>query len=174
MTNFSVNPLVFKSMSLATSQDQSKFLLDLSLLLSQMTNALNAAGNSAGTVNGGSLTITDKALGTVSTAQTVPCANACFVTVSLTMSASVTLTLSNLQVGIPVVIKVSATGSFTLKMAATTPSGTAYAISGITTAGTTVNFVSTGVGFSSTVSAVLTGGSVTESGGPTLYLGVVG
>lgn len=166
-----INPKTWLSMDLNNPKQWNVFM---NQLVRYLTDNVSNIG-SASSINGSSLVLTTKALGSVSTNQTVACANACDVTVSLTITAGLTLTLTNLQVGIPVVIKASSTGSFTLKFAATTPSGTAYAITGISTAGASFNLVTTGANLTSSISVVLVGNSVIESGPtPTLYLGIVG
>src|SRR5208282_4536045 len=65
-------------------------------------------------------------LGVVSTNQNVACAGAKSVAVLLQPSASLTLTLSNLSLGVPVTIWVQPSATLTFKITATQPGGTTY------------------------------------------------
>ena len=90
-------------------------------------------------------------LGSVSTNQTVDCGNASNVLVNFGFTASVTLTLNNLALGVPVEIQVANTtgGSLTFKIAANLPGGTAYTSINTKTAGVSGSFSQnwlTGVG----------------------------
>lgn len=170
-----INPKSWLSLDLDSTKQRNVFIQQLvSYLTDQFSSsAIGAlAGASQSAINGGALVLTSSALGSVSTNQTVPCANACSVSISLTFTAAITLTLTNLRVGIPVSVKATngSGGALVLKMNASTPSGTSYAISFINTAGAITNFVTTGWSASAGVSLVFIGNSVTEVSTPTLWL----
>jgi hypothetical protein len=91
--------------------------------------------------------------------QTVNCNGASRVIIDIVITTSLTLTLTNLQVGIPVEIYIAATtGTPTIKIAGSTPSGAAVSmISKVAGASTAfnVNLTTTGITFGSTSSFML-------------------
>ena len=102
------------------------------------------------------------------TNQTVNCQNASQVGVVLAnIGASITLTLNNLAIGINPTIIVSSSGTFTFKIAATLPGGTAYTSITTKLAGAAAGFVQnwiTGVSISATVPDVISLQSYLSSG----------
>ena len=104
------------------------------------------------------------------TTLTVNCQNCTSVMVYVSFTgAGMTLTLSNLQVGIPVsMIAINSNaGTQTFKCSATAPSGTAYAISAKTAGGTLVGMGVTGISLVTGTATVFSGNSIS---GPSLYL----
>jgi hypothetical protein len=168
-----LQPFQNQGLNLANPQQgkhfQSQLANFLSALLNQIQNGAWLAGFLVGSAQ------IPKALGTISTSQAVNCQNGLSVVVSLTATASITLTLNNLALGIPVFVRVLSSGAtITFKMAGTVPGGGAYAVTAIGTGGTTVNMVTTGISIASGTTFALWGGGVQESGGPTLWLGEIG
>jgi len=170
---FSINPLTFKSMNISTpidpakpsqnTPDQKNFLGQLGDLLNQMASALTSQPYIAGLLNGSGLLqiSSDKvvavSLGVVSTNQNVDCAGAKSVTVHLQPSASLTLTLAHLALGVPVTIWVQSGGTLTFKISATQPGGTAYTGVDWTSASTAVDMTATGLAM--TAAAYIAAGS---------------
>jgi hypothetical protein len=105
--------------------------------------------------------------GSFSTNQTLNCNGASNVQVYITATASLTINLTNLQLGIPVsLFLTSGAAAPVLNMTASTPSGVAYGIStkaGTSGASTPGNFVTTGVTYTainqSWIAQGITGGT---------------
>lgn len=148
-------------------QFQAQIASFLNGLLSQLQNGQLLAQNINGKPG------VQAALGVVTGAQSVNCKNATLVTASLTQSGAPTLTLSNLTVGAPVVIRVAASATAIFKVAATDPSGVAYTVQCIESTGAVINMTTTGITLTISNSYMFIGNSVQEAGGPTLYLGLI-
>lgn len=170
--SFSVNPGTFQSMQIETAKEKHFFLSQLSTLLTQITTQITSLQNPntlAGLLNGSgslkynALNTSASALGAVSTNQSVNCNSAAIVVVSLQLTASVTLTLNNLGISVPVTVIVASTGAFTFKMAATLPGGTAYAIIGMANSNAQTNLITTGIVFGGVGFRALVGNTSTPS-----------
>jgi hypothetical protein len=190
--SFSVNPLQFQSLPIATIPQQQVFLQRLASYLNQLqTSITNPAylagllngsglltGNAlaAGTLLGGNFAKSIQDLGTITTDQTVPVAGANFVYVRFASASAQTrtLTFSNLPQGAVVMIELSTTvGTLVLKLAATDTSGQTYtAVAWNTATAATTNLVGTGQSIGAGVSSLLFGmsGFVGTSAAPVLYM----
>lgn len=157
-----LQPFKNQNYDLKNPQNSSKFQADvanfLNGLLSQIQNPqwLAQILNSQAALGISSLQVVTQALGTVSTNQSVNCANAAMVAITFGFSASITLSLTNLAGGVPVAIAVGSTGAFTLKVTATQPNGSAYTNVVFFQGGTQTNFSTTGWA-SSTASRIFLG-----------------
>lgn len=87
---------------------------------------------------------TNTALGSVGANQTFNAAGAAIVCLSLTLTASITLTINNLSAGVPIEIAATTTGNFTLKLAVTQPNGVAYGTVEYASGGAVTNLITTG------------------------------
>jgi hypothetical protein len=164
-----LQPFQNQNLDLRNYQNGIKFQAQIANFLNGLLNQVQNGQSVAQTV-AGQLTGLNP-LGSVSTNQTVPCANQSDIMISASVSAAITITMTNLIVGSPVWIRYAMTATATQKLAATNPSGTAYAIFLILSSGAVVNMVTTGSSLTNGDSYLFFGNSVTESGGtPTLYL----
>ncbi len=102
--------------------------------------------------------------------QTVDCSNATSVTVEINFTATTTLVLSNLSVGVPVVVKASDTalGAHSFNITATTGSGTAYAIHAKSSA--TFDNMVAGISVAGTTTVIFAGSSDMAGATPSLWL----
>jgi hypothetical protein len=189
---FSVNPLQFQSLPIATIAQQQVFLQRLASYLSQLQTSLQSpaylasilnnnallTGNAlvAGTLLGSNLGKSIQDLGTITTDQTIAVAGANFVFVRFASASAQTrtLTFSNLPQGAVVMIELSTTvGTLVLKLAATDTSGNTYsATDWNTTSAATTNLVATGQSIGVGVSSLLFGmsGFVGTAAAPVLYM----
>jgi hypothetical protein len=121
-----------------TKPDQAKVFVkkvsDLFLAISGTLSSDFTTGFIAGLLNGNAALFNSALfyktvdLGTVTTNQAVDCVNASGVSIRILFTASVSLTLNHLALGVPVTIEAgnSSGGALTFSMAATQPGGTAY------------------------------------------------
>jgi hypothetical protein len=143
----SVNPNTWKSLNLTKKDQLSVFQTQLPQYLQEGFSTGNLAqilnGNGGGAVPGTAINTKQVTLTGVSTNQTVNCAGALHVAITMTFSAALTLTLTNLQIGASVLLDVTNTtgGGLTLTMAATAPGGTPYIVIKGNTSGGTKNFL---------------------------------
>jgi hypothetical protein len=166
--SFSINPLTFAAQKIATKKEQNQFMGNLSTLLNQMCTVINTPASLAAILNGQGLLFNSAlfyksvSLGTVSTSQTVDCVNACGVAIEMLFTASVTLSLTHLALGVPVMIRVanSSAGPLTLAVAATQPGGAAYSGVFWKTNSAFTNMTATGLSIANGVSIVASGAAI--------------
>jgi hypothetical protein len=175
-------PLTWKNMDLKDPLQVGVLQKQLADWANQAQSILGSAAGLAGVLNGSSsvsgnsLNYVIKNLGTVTTDQTVNCANAAGVSISITMTTTnVRLTMTNLDLGVPVqivFINNSGGANRTLQISASTPGGTSYNVRG-KIAGTAIaitDWGTTGIAIGAGLTYIFYGTSVTSSGNPFLYL----
>jgi hypothetical protein len=130
----SVNPNSWKSLNFKNPIQLDVFKQQLPQYLSEALSTANLAqtlnGGGGGAVPGSAINTKQAKFTGVSTNQTVDCTGALHVAITMTFSAALTLTLTNLQIGASVMMDLTNTtaGVLVLTMAATAPGGTAYAV----------------------------------------------
>lgn len=129
-------------------------------------SSIAALLNGAALLFNTSLQYVGKPLGTVTTNQSVDCANASGVVVSMsTATSGLNLTLTHLATGVPVTIFVQNTagGLITLGIQATTPANANMTCFGMTPLGV-INFSVAGLSLNGGSAALLTGGAIVSAG----------
>lgn len=164
------DPKTWTSLNLMDQGQMQNFLQQLALWGTQLQSPAGLLNSNPGSVQGGAISTVSQYLNGVSGTQTVACANAASVMVEINFTGNVTLALSNLSVGIPVVVKATNSGgvAHTLEMSATTGGGIVYAISA--KGSSLVDMVATGVSMNSGATNVFAGNSDTAGATPSLWL----
>ena len=158
-------PLIWKGFSFQDPKHQQLFIGQICDLLNFLNSAkgLSVLLNGSSTLGADALTLVGTNLGTITTNQTVACAQAASVMIIATVSTvfSPTITMTNLIPGTPVSLRFtnSSGSSITWKLAATSPIGASYVISAYSNTAAT-NMVSTGLSIPAGQSAMFSGSSV--------------
>ena len=145
-----VNPQTWESMDLPDNPAQWKvFMRQLVSYLQSISTATSLIStiNSSGALTAGAFLTNTAALGTQSSSFTFNCQGALVSAFSFTMGAALTLTLSNFPIGGLVFMTVDYPATRLLKMAATTPTGTAFTaitLNYATGGANSVNMITTG------------------------------
>jgi len=127
------NPQTLATYDITQAPQARSFVKTVSDLLVAISSSVFIAGlmNGVSALFNSALIFKGVDLGTITTNQTVECANASGVAVSFTVATAFnpTITLNHLALGVPVTISFTnaAGGNILIKVAATQPGGTAYA-----------------------------------------------
>jgi hypothetical protein len=132
--------------------------LNYILGLLNMSASLSGGAIAAATIGATKLKYVTTSIGSVGTNQTIDCTDASVVSITIQPSASLTLTLNNLTIGVPVFLRVdNNTGALTLKLAANTPVPAAYQTRFKFSGGAVTDFAATGLVFSTTATFFFSG-----------------
>lgn len=165
-------PLIWKGFSLKDQQHEQLFIGQVSDLLNFLNSAqgLSTLLNGQGLLGASALSFAGSNLGTITTNQTVSAAQASSIMVKAAVSTafSPTITFTNLAIGAPLSMRFQNTSgsAVTLKLAATSPSGSSYTIMAFSTTAAT-DMGATGLSVPGGTSAMFSGASYT---GPALDL----
>lgn len=168
----SVNPNTWKSFNLRTPSQMAVFQQQLPQYLSEALTPANLAnilsGGGGGALPASAINTKQATFSGVSTNQTVDCTGAFHVSITMTFTAALTLTLTNLQIGAGFLMDIKNTSGAPriLTMTATAPGGTPYVVIKGNTNGAVNNFI-TGMSIVAGAEFIFVGQSTT---GPNLVM----